>query len=630
MLEMLRAFARTWVMKGLMIVLVVSFGVWGISSSLHTGVSDSVVTVGDVKVKPLDFRLAYERQVAQLSRQFGQRLTPDQARAFGVEAQVFSQVIAGATLDQLAEKMSLGLSKDRLAQLISEDPTFHGVNGQFDRVAFASILRNAGLREQDYIDNRSQVAVRSQIVDAVSDGYQPPKVLVDAIRQYRQESRTVDYLMLSNANIDPVKAPADDVLAPWFEKNKANYKAPEFRKVGYLKLEPADIADETAVTEEDLKTEYERRKATFSAPETRTIEQLTFPSREAADAAAAKLAAGTTFDQLVSEQGKTATDVLLGDFTKDSLPDQKIAAAAFAVATDGGTTPVVDGAFAPVIVRVTNIKPATVKSFDEVKDTLRKDIALDNASNELVGIHDRIEDLRSQGTPIKEAAQQMKLNYVEVPAIDARGNDKDGEPVTTLPQAQDLLSEIFKSDVNGETQAVTLGRDGYVWFDVLDIEPARDRTLAEARDRVIADWTAEQQRAALAARAKELEERVKKGETLQAIATELGLVVETKAGLHRNAQDAALSPAAVAAAFSGPNGEVATAPGVGGEGQILLKVTDVQDVPGDVLDNDARGIEAVARASGDDILDQMVSTLQTAYGVQINQALADQTIASTR
>ncbi|WP_149736969.1 peptidylprolyl isomerase [Rhizobium sp. RU20A] len=630
MLELLRAFARTWIMKGLMIVLVISFAVWGISSSLHTGVADSVVTVGDVKVKPLDFRLAYERQLAQLSRQFGQRLTPDQARAFGVEAQVFSQVIAGATLDQLAEDMSLGLSKDRLAQLISEDPTFHGVNGQFDRVAFTSILRNAGLREQDYIANRSQVAVRSQIVDAVSDGYQPPKVLVDAIKQYRQESRTVDFLMLSNANIDPVKAPTDDVLAPWFETNKANYKAPEFRKVGFLKLEPVDIADESSVSDEDLTTEYERRKATFSTPETRTIEQLTFPSRQAADEAAAKLAAGTSFDQLVTEQGKTATDVLLGDFTKDALPDQKIAEAAFAVATDGGTTPVVDGAFAPVIVRVSNIKPATVQSFDEVKDTLRKDIALDNASNEIVGIHDRIEEMRLQGTPIKEAAEQMKLTYVEVPAIDARGNDKDGDPVTNLPQAPELLSEIFNSDVNGETQPVTLGRDGYVWFDVLEIEPARDRTLAEARERVVADWTAEQQRAALAARAKQLEERVLKGETLQTIATELGLAVETKSGLRRNAQDAALSPAAVAAAFGGANGHVATAPGVGGEGQILLKVTDVQDAPADVLDNDARGIEAVARASGDDILDQMVSTLQSAYGVQINQALAEQTIASTR
>ncbi len=277
--------------------------------------------------------------------------------------------------------------------------------------------------------------------------------------------------------------------------------------------------------------------------------------------------------------GQDRHDVLLGDFTKDSLPDQKIAEAAFAVAANGGTTPVVDGAFAPVIVRVTNIKPATVKSFDEVKDALRKDIALDNASNEIVGIHDRIESMRSQGTPIKEAAAQMKLTYVEVPAIDAKGNDKDGDPVTNLPQAPELLTEIFKSDVNGETQPVTLGRDGYVWFDVLDIEPTRDRTLAEARERVIADWTAEQQRAALAARAKELEERVKKGETLQAIATELGLVVETKTGLHRNTQDAALSPAAIAAAFSGPNGQVATAPGVDGEGQILVKVTDVQDVP---------------------------------------------------
>ena len=122
--------------------------------------------------------------------------------------------------------MNLGLSQDRLATLISEDPAFRGVNGQFDRVTFSSVLRNAGLREQDYINNRSQVAVRSQIVEALSDGYTPPKVLGDALRQYRNQTRTIDYLLLSNANIDPVKAPSDDVLKPWFESHKADYRAP--------------------------------------------------------------------------------------------------------------------------------------------------------------------------------------------------------------------------------------------------------------------------------------------------------------------------------------------------------------------------------------------------------------------
>ena len=108
--------------------------------------------------------------------------------------------------------MNLGLSQDRLATLISEDPAFHGVNGQFDRVTFSSVLRNAGLREQDYINNRSQVAVRSQIVEALSDGLHRAEGAGRRAAPYRNETRTIDYLLLSNANIDPIKAPSDDVL----------------------------------------------------------------------------------------------------------------------------------------------------------------------------------------------------------------------------------------------------------------------------------------------------------------------------------------------------------------------------------------------------------------------------------
>ncbi|MBW9061991.1 SurA N-terminal domain-containing protein [Rhizobium herbae] len=624
MLEFLRRAAQTWVVKGLLALLVVSFGVWGVSTSLVSGSADAVVTVGDVKVSPSDFRLAYERQVAQLSRQFGTRLTREQARAFGAEAQVYSQLVAGATLDQLSNDLNLGLSQDRLATLISEDPAFRGVNGQFDRLTFSSVLRNAGLREKDYINNRSQVAVRSQIVEALSDGYIPPKVLGDALRQYRNETRTIDYLLLSNANIDPVKAPSDEVLKPWFESHKADYRAPEFRKISYVKLEPSDIADPASVTEEEIRAEYEKRKDRFRTPETRTVEQLAFPSRAEADAAAVKLSTGTSYDQLVTDAGKTASDVQLGDFTRDRMPDAKLADAAFAVKADGQTTPVIDGAFGPVILRVTNIKPEAIRSFDEVKEELRKDLALSNAADEIMGIHDKFEDARVSGASMQEAASQTNLKLVVLNAVDARGNDAEGEAIAGIPEAKTLLSEAFKAEVGAETLPVNLGRDGYVWFDVEAITPARDQTLDEAREKVVADWTAEQQRNALAAKATELKGRVEKGETLAAIAAELGIAVETKSGLRRSSEGAALSPAAVAAAFGGPNGHVANAPGVGGDGQILLKVTGVDDSnPGDALDNDARQIDAIARASGDDILDQMVSELQKGYGVAINQQLAD-------
>ncbi|MCV9965192.1 SurA N-terminal domain-containing protein [Pararhizobium sp. BT-229] len=624
MLEILRKGSQTWVVKGLMVLLVLSFGVWGVSTSLVTGSSDAVVTVGDVKVSPSDFRLAYERQVAQLSRQFGTRLSREQAKAFGVEAQVYSQLVAGATLDQLSNDMNLGLSQDRLATLISEDPAFRGVNGQFDRLTFSSVLRNAGLREQDYINNRSQVAVRSQIVEALSDGYTPPKVLGDALRQYRNQTRTIEYLLLSNANVDPIKAPSDDVLKPWFESHKAEYRAPEFRKISYVKLEPADIVDPASVTEEEIRAEYDKRKDSFLTPETRTVEQLSFPSRAEADAASVRIAAGTSFDELVSGSGKTASDVLLGDFTRDRMPDAKLADAAFAVTADGQTTPVVDGAFGAVILRVTNIKPETVRSYDEVKEELRQELALSNAGGEIMAIHDKFEEARVSGTPMKEAADQTNLKLVVLNAVDARGNDTEGEQIAGIPEAKTLLEEAFKAEVGAETLPVNLGRDGYVWFDVEGITPSRDRTLDEAREKVVVDWTAEQQRNELAAKAVELKGRAEKGETLAAIAAELGIAVETKSGLRRSVEDAALSPAAVIAAFGGANGLVANAPGVGGEGQILLKVTEVDDNnPGDALDNDDRQINAIAQASGDDILDQMVSELQKGYGVAINQQLAD-------
>lgn len=628
MLEALRRSSQTWVAKALLIVLVGSFAVWGVSSSLVTGASNSVVTVGDVSVSPTDFRLAYERQVATLSQRFGTRLNAEQARAFGVENQVFAELVAGAALDQLSRDMNLGLSEGRLAQLIADDPAFRGVNGQFDRTAFSAVLRNAGLRENDYINNRSQVAVRTQIVEAVSDGYKAPEALTNALRQYRNESRTIDFLLLSNANIDPIKTPGDDVLAPWFEQNKAKYRAPEYRKFVYVALEPKDLVDTAAITEDAVKAEYERLKDKYRTPATRTIEQLTFKDRASADAAAAKLASGTTFDALVAEEGKTAADVLLGDFTQANMPDQKLAEPAFAVAADGGTTPVIDGTFGPIILRVTNIRPETTKTYDEVKEELRGELALSEAADGILAVHDRIEDSRAEGLSLAEAAAKNNLKAVTVDAADAQGNDQKGEEISGLPEETALLGEVFKTDVGTETQPINVGREGYAWFEVLDVIPDRDRTLDEVRDRVAADWTAEQQRQTLAKKAGELAERVRTGGDLAAIATELGLTVENKTGLHRGAQDAVLSAATVASAFSGPVGTVANTPGVDGEGQILLKVTEVNsDATTDALSNDEQQIEAVARASGDDILDQMVSALQTSYGVSINRTLAEQSMA---
>ncbi|MCO6186061.1 peptidylprolyl isomerase [Rhizobium sp. L1K21] len=627
MMDLLRRGAQTWIAKFFFVLLVASFGVWGISSSLVSSPSTAVVTVGDQTVDAPEFRLNYERQLALLSRQLGTRLTTEQARAFGVDRQVFAQLAAGAALDQLADDMNLGLSEERLAQIIAEEPAFRAPSGRFDRTVFANALRNAGLNEEDYIKSQSKVAVRSQIVDAVANGFEPPAALSSALKEYQNQVRDVDYIVLSSANIDPIAAPSDDVLSKWFEEHKKEYRAPEYRTFTYLKLEPSDIMDVNAVAESEVKADYEKNKDRYSTPASRTIDQLSFADKAAADDAAAKLASGeATFDELVKENGKTEKDVNLGNFTPATFPDKKTADAAFAISENGGTSPVVDGTFGPVILRATDIKPENTKSYDEVKDEIRKDIALNLAADEILNVHDAYEDARAGGATLAEAAKQLRLTPVKISDIDENGEDMSGKKVADLPEERKLLTSVFDTDPGVEALPIDIGREGYLWFEVDSITPDRDRTLDEVKDKVLADWKAEATADALKAKAQAVLQDVKGGKSLEEVATELALPVNTKSNLKRSGSaDAVFGNEAVAGAYGGPEGHAATAPSADGSAQLVLVVKSTgEGASVDALSADNGQVERLAQAAGDDILDQMVSKLQATYGVQINQTLAQQ------
>jgi peptidyl-prolyl cis-trans isomerase D len=626
MLQSLRKAADTWAAKLLLVIMVFAFGIWGVHASMFAATSNAVVTVGEQKVSDTEFRIAFNNVVGMISQQFGTQLTLEQAKMFGAEQMVYGRLVSGAALDQLASDMKLGLSEDRILTIIQQEPAFKDpATGGFSRDRMMAQLEAGRIRQEDYLVSVTQQAVRSQIVDAVSDGFAAPKTMTDALRAYSDESRDVDYLILGSANIDAVQPPAADVLAKWFETNKANYKAPEYRKFSYVKLEPADIADMSAISDEAVKEDYEKHKDSYRTPETRTIEQLSFADKAAADAAAAELAGGKTFDQLVAEQGKTASDVLLGDFKKDTMPTKAMANAAFAVTTDGATTPVTDGLVGPVIMRVTNIRPEVVKSLDEVRDSIRKELALVLANDEIENVYKNFEDVRASGASLAETARQLKLSSKTIDAVDAEGKDMKEAEVKDLPAGQKLVNEVFKSEVGVEPLPLTLDNGGYVWFELNDVIPARDRTLEEVKDKVAADWTTEQRHQALAKKAEALVAEIKGGKSLADAAAALKLAVETKAGLRRGMSDPVLGTDAVSAAFDGPQGYVAHAATEGGDTQIVLQVKAVNaNAPADALENSEGKVEELASSAGDDLLNQMIGELQSEYGVSFNRTLAEQ------
>jgi peptidyl-prolyl cis-trans isomerase D len=629
MLTFLRSAAGTWVSKLLIVLLILSFVVWGVSAELASGAgSNNVIVAGDARVSQQDFRLAYDRQINLYSQQFGTRITREQARSFGIEDQVVAQLVAGALLDQQASTMGLGVSKDRVALLTASDQAFHGSDGTFNRQQFQNVLAQAGMRAEDYLLNREQVALRQQIVEAVSDGLTAPDAFMRAVALYRGEDRTADYIVLPLSLIDTVEEPSDTDLQAYFDQNKAEFAAPEYRKISYVRMEPADIADPNSVAEDQVQSDYETNRARFTTPARRKIEQLVFGNEAGAQAAVDAIRNGGNFESIVSAQSKTIDDVQLGTLAKSEIADQAIAEAAFNLSA-GQVSDVVQGNFGPVLVRVTQITPEVVRPLAEVGDQIRRDLALSEANRILLDAHDRFEDARGGGASLAEAAQQLNLRVTTVDAVDRQGRRPDNSVVDDLPASAELLRQAFETEVGSDNPALPTDAKGYVFFDLDAITPARERTLDEVRDQVVENWKEEQTATRLSARGAEAQKRLADGTaTLDQIASETGQQKQTKRGLKRDADDVDFGREGIAAVFSvGLNGtKVTPAPQDGA--QILFQVTDISEPVG--ADAASLGDEQIRRFNtgmADDLLDQLVARLQGEYSVQVNRAAIDSALA---
>lgn len=617
MLQILRSSVGGWVAKTFIGLLVLSFAVWGVSGAFVNGAADYVIQVGDTKVGLLDYRLTYDQRLNALSRQLGTRLSREQARAFQIEQTVISQLTSGAILDESARKMGLGLSEDELAKLIGNDPAFRDAAGTFSRSQLDFALQRIGMREEDYLRNRSAVSIRSQIVEGTSNGVEVPETFLKALSMFQNQKRQFDYVLINKDAIGDTPVATDSDISAYYADNKNDYIAPEYRKLNVLKLEASDIADEDSLDNQAVKDEYEATKASFVDPEQRKIQQLVLTDSTKAKAIVERLKGGELFETILSEEGKSESDVELGVFKKSDLPDVAIADAAFALELNKPSD-VVTGIFGPVILRVTEIIEEKTTPFDEVKDNIRKELSLKKASDELFDIHDRIEDERAAGDSLADAAKTLglKMQYVEM--IDRTGRLPDGSVYTDLPASANVLDEAFKIDVGVEADPISLSASGFVWFEVAKVISERQKPLEEVRDAVSTAWVTKTTSDKIKALADSINEKVAAGEKLAAVATALlpeSVKVEESAELLRTDESDDLSRDAVQAGFGIVTGKsVATASSA--DQYVVLVVKNIIESGASNVDVDI--INQINSSISDDILTQMVSRLQQDEPVSIN------------
>lgn len=617
-LQTLRKGASGFIAKAFLLLLTVSFVVWGIADVFRGYGTNAVAKVGDTEIPVAAFRQQYLDQIQRISRQTGRPISQDQARAFGLDRQVLNQMIGEAALDDDIKRRGLALSDADVAREIRANPSYRRPGAsEFDPVFFEQLLRANGLTEARFLTMEKRRLLRQALVESFAGDITAPAVLKDAIHRYESEQRDIAYVLVGPQAAGTLPEPTDEQLKAFYDSHKVTFRAPEYRKIAVLALTPASLAPWIQVSDADVKAAYDANAARFGTPERRQIEQIVFSNAADAQAADDKIKAGATFLDIAQARGLGPKDIDLGLVTKSDLIDPKIAEAAFSL-PDGGTSAPLPGAFGSALVHVVKIVPAQQKPFDEVKDQLRQEIALERARRELLDKHDAIEDERAGGATLAELSQKLGLDIETIEAVDRSGRDPTGAEIVAIPARTDVVAGAFAGNPGLDNEAVQLPQNGgYVWYDILEVTPSRERPFDEVKDLVKSRWTEDETVKAVAAKATALLDAAKGGKPLAEVASTAGLEVKTADALQRGRAGGDFSTDALTKIFDAKLGSFGTAAGTVPTERIVFQVVKSTLPPAGPAD--AQLAAQLSEQLESDLLNQYVDALRKQFGVSVNE-----------
>ena len=590
-----------WIIVGIILVGLAGFGSGGLGGTIRT-----LGTVGDKEVSVQAYQRALDQQIEAISAQVGQRISFQQAQAFGVDQIALNQVILLRTLDNEADRLGVSVGDENVLERLQAIPQFQGAGG-FNRDTYRLALQQLGQTPVEFENELRDETARTLLQGAVVGGVPTPEALADVLVQFTSETRDITWAVVDDGDLTaPVPGATEADQQAYYEANPDEFTAPETRQITYAWLTPAMIQDQMDVPEQAIAQLYQERIDDFVQPERRLVERLVYVDRDRAEEAAARLEAGeVTFEELVAERGLALADVDMGDLSRDDL-----GAAADAVfsADPGDVVGPFRTSFGPALFRMNAVLAAQEITLEEVSGDLREELAMEAARDYINVSEDAINDLLAGGATMADLAERTDM---ELGTIAWTADVSEG-----IAAYDNFRAAAAAAEVGDFPQLRDLSDGGRFVLTVDEITPPSLRPIDDVRDELVEAVRADNTQQAVMARAEELADQIA---PLTGFET-LGLEATGEEGITRRTFIEGTPPDFNTAVFEMSLGEVRVL--AADDRAIIVRLDDIAppdtDDPAVVAQREAIGENAAAGIS-QDIFEIYASTLQLRTDIEINQ-----------
>ena len=574
---------RNWLKWSLALVVIAFIALYfpdfmGTRAGSPTSPNAEVARVGDEAITAGTFRRVYQQQMQAYTRSYGSSVNVQLLKQLGIDQQILRQLIDERAAVVEARRLGLTVSDAEVAQRIFSIPAFQQDGAFAGEEQYSRVLasQNPPLTKAEFEENLRQSLLIDKLRTALTDWMAVTDAEVDEEFRRRNEKVKAELVVFSADAVRDQVSLSDDDVAAYFEAHKEDYRVAERRKIRYVLVDLEPLRAKAAVLPGEVEKYYRDNEDQWTTDEQVRASHILLESdgsdeaavRARAEALLKRVKGGADFAALArahsdDEQSKAQGGDL--DYFGRGRMVKEFEEVAFSLPV-GQVSDVVKSSFGFHIIKVTDKKPETRQSLDQVRPRITEQLANERAQTQASALAEQIATEARTGADLERVAQARGL------AVAESGFFTRDEPIAALGPAPEVTSRAFELEPGQLAGPVRVSR-GLVVFTTSGQEPPRLPALAEVKERVRED--------AIRARARELSQQRAASmaadftKNFAAAAKAAGLAVTPTEMVARGTAwpEAGVSAALDEAVFAQPAGGV-TPPVSTDAGTVIARVVD--------------------------------------------------------
>ncbi|MBM3610412.1 MAG: hypothetical protein FJX18_02660 [Alphaproteobacteria bacterium] len=479
MLQFLRGHASSWVIKILLGLIVLSFGVWGISG-LFVGQGHQILVakVGKVEISKQYFLHEVQKRIQAANREMKDaNLTLEQAIKIGLTTKILDDMVRQHLVEQELSSLNLGASEKILSAITLQDPAFKNDQGRFDGGKFKAFLSQRGMTEAQYMAHRARTLMEAQFLSAVSSPSKPAgsfslRLFNDLFQERSITLYTINETALKS-HMPSLEKMSKESLKDYYDKHLEDYKTEEHRTFSFILIDPKNLEKNYKFSEKDLKAAYEQQVDNYVVPEKRDLQVFMHKDWKHVKIVSKLLEDGKPLPKDIITTLYNISQSELGNKLGEEAFELQAKETSDVFKNE-------DGEFQ--VVKVLKIIPSKTKPFGQVREQVIADLKHQKALDEAAVLIQTIEDSISGGSTLEEIGKTQPVRLENDISITKKSGEHalKGHPLYHPSMAK----AVFEQEV-GEAGPVIELEDGRSYIvNVTHIEPQHVEPFEKVEHRV--------------------------------------------------------------------------------------------------------------------------------------------------